>query len=118
MNYYEKVLDLFKNSKLSMNLRLIMSILCLQRKVNCRKRLTSHQSVLTNLRHCLNIPPLDMFFSASNSAKFNALANISTSAIETNRCKKVTATSTGIPWVGSITSSSFWRNNTFRVSEA
>lgn len=61
---------------------------------------------LTNLKHCLKIPPLDIFFSASSSPKFSELANIRTSAMLTNLCKKETATSIGIPCVGSITSNS------------
>lgn len=39
---------------------------------------------LTNRKHCLKIPPLDIFFSASSSPKFNELANISTSAMLTS----------------------------------
>ena len=41
--------------------------------------------------------PEDMFFSASRSAKLSEDAKMRTSAMETNRCKKVTATSIGIP---------------------
>lgn len=62
--------------------------------------------VHTRRKHCLNIPPLDIFFSASNSPKFNELANIKTSAMFTSRCRNETATSSGMPWVGSRTSSS------------
>jgi hypothetical protein len=39
-----------------------------------------------------------------------------TSAMATNLCRKVTATSIGIPWVGSSTSSSFWKKNVWQVS--
>jgi hypothetical protein len=54
------------------------------------------------------MPPEDMFFSASRSAKLSEDAKMRTSAMETNRCRKVTATSIGIPWVGSSTSSSLF----------
>lgn len=66
--------------------------------------------VVTNRRHCRKIPPLDMFFSASSSPKLSELANTRTSAMLTSRCRNDTATSTGIPCVGSITSSSLWNS--------
>lgn len=53
--------------------------------------------IQTSRKHCRSMPPLDIFFSASSSPKFNELANISTSAMLTNLCKKETATSIGIP---------------------
>lgn len=68
--------------------------------------------VHTSRKHCLKIPPLDMFFSASSSPKFKELANIKTSAILTSRCRKDTATSRGIPCVGSSTSNSDYKGNT------
>lgn len=64
--------------------------------------------IQTSLKHCLRIPPLDIFFSASSSPKFKELAKISTSAMLTSLCRKETATSIGIPWVGSITSNSLY----------
>lgn len=72
----------------------------------CALRPCFVQIILTSRRHCLSIPPLLMFFSASSSPKLSELAKIRTSAILTNRCRKLTATSIGIPWVGSITSNS------------
>uniref|UniRef100_A0A6B0UIJ7 Uncharacterized protein n=1 Tax=Ixodes ricinus TaxID=34613 RepID=A0A6B0UIJ7_IXORI len=63
-------------------------------------------AVHTSLRHCLRIPPLDMFFSASRSEKLSEDAKTSTSVIYTSRWRKATATSIAMPWVGSITSSS------------
>lgn len=63
-------------------------------------------AVLTSRKHCRRMPPLDIFFSASNSAKLSAEAKMRTSAIDTSRWRKVTATSTGMPWVGSMTSNS------------
>lgn len=47
-----------------------------------------------------------MFFSASSSPKLSELAKMRTSAMFTSRCRNDTATSIGIPCVGSITSSS------------
>ena len=73
--------------------------------LHSKQFLTAH--VHTNLRHCLRIPPEDIFFSASRSAKFRDDAKISTSAITTNLCKNEIATSMGIPCVGSKTSNSF-----------
>ena len=55
----------------------------------------------------LRMPPEDMFFSASRSAKLRLEAKTRTSAIMTRRCRNVIATSIGIPCVGSSTSSSF-----------
>ena len=53
------------------------------------------------------MPPEDMFFSASRSAKLRLEAKTRTSAIMTRRCRNVIATSIGMPCVGSSTSSSF-----------
>lgn len=53
------------------------------RSLHSKQLRTAH--VHTNRKHCRNIPPLDIFFSASNSLKFNELAKISTSAILTRR---------------------------------
>jgi hypothetical protein len=64
---------------------------------------------LTSRRHWRKIPPLDMFFSASSSPKLSELAKMRTSAMFTSRCRNDTATSIGIPCVGSITSSSLWK---------
>jgi len=64
---------------------------------------------LTRRRHWRKIPPLDMFFSASSSPKLSELAKMRTSAMFTSRCRNDTATSIGIPCVGSITSSSLWK---------
>ena len=50
--------------------------------------------------------PDDMFFSASSSAKLSEEANTRTSAILSSRCRKERDTSSGIPWVGSSTSTS------------
>lgn len=65
----------------------------------------------TSLKHCRKIPPLDIFFSDSSSPKLRELANISTSAMLTSLWRKETATSIGMPWVGSITSSSLCKRN-------
>ena len=65
--------------------------------------------VQTRRRHWRRIPPEDMFFSASRSAKLSEDAKIRTSAITTSLWRKEMATSMGIPWVGSSTSNSFWK---------
>lgn len=75
-----------------------------ERSLHSRQFRTAH--VQTRRKHWRKIPPLDIFFSASSSPKFSELAKINTSAILTNRCKNDTATSNGIPWVGSSTSNS------------
>ena len=67
--------------------------------------------VQTSRRHCLRIPPEDMFFSASRSAKLRLEAKMRTSAMTTSLWRKEIATSMGMPWVGSSTSSSFWKDN-------
>ena len=54
--------------------------------LHSRQFLTAH--VQTSLRHCLRIPPLDMFFSASNSAKLRLDANTRTSAMANNLWRK------------------------------
>ena len=69
--------------------------------------------VQTKRRHCLRIPPLDMFFSASKSAKLRLDAKIRTSAITTSLWRKEMATSMGMPWVGSSTSNSFCNSQDF-----
>lgn len=72
-----------------------------------KTKITEH----TSRRHCRKIPPLDIFFSASSSPKFKELAKIRTSAMLTNRCRNDTATSIGMPWVGSMTSSSLYKKD-------
>lgn len=59
-------------------------------------------------RHCRRMPPDDMFFSASISAKLRELAKMRTSSRLMSRCKKVTEASTAKPWDGSMFSSSCW----------
>ena len=61
---------------------------------------------LPSLRHCLRIPPLDMFFSCSSSLKLILLANTSISVIFISRCRNDTACSIERPWLGSSISTS------------
>ena len=49
------------------------------RSLHSRQFLTAH--VHTSRKHCLKIPPLDMFFSASSSAKLRLEAKTKTSAM-------------------------------------
>ncbi len=52
------------------------------------------------------MPPAAMFFSDSSSERLMDEAKTSRSAMEPSRCRKLTATSTGRPCVGSTMSSS------------
>lgn len=61
---------------------------------------------LPRRRHCLRIPPEDMFFSASISVKLSELAKISTSTRLISLCKNISDASTAKPWDGSMFSNS------------
>lgn len=61
---------------------------------------------LPNLRHCLRIPPVGIFFSCSSSAKLVELANTSISVIFITRFSIDTACSIDKPCVGSSISTS------------
>ena len=85
--------------------------LSINRLIEFQRNMHNKKSVSrTSLRHCLRMPPLDMFFSASSSEKLRDEAKTRTSAMLTKRCKNETATSTPMPWVGSKTSNSFCKN--------
>ena len=61
---------------------------------------------ITKRRHWRRTPPVAMFFSDSSSERLMEEANTSRSAMAARRCRKLTATSTGSPCVGSTISNS------------